>query len=341
MSQLSLEQFINLIPKAELHLHIEGTFEPELMFAIAQRNNVPIRYKSIEEVKKAYRFHNLQSFLDIYYAGAGVLLAEQDFYDLTWAYLEKIHEENVVHAEIFFDPQTHTSRGVAFATVINGIQRALQDGYKKLGITSKLVMCFLRHLDEASALQTLEQALDYKHLIIGVGLDSSEVGNPPSKFERVFAKAREEGFLTVAHAGEEGPGEYIWEALKLLRVQRIDHGNRSLDDEQLVEYLVEKQIPLTLCPLSNLELKVISDVKEHPVKKMMDKGMLVTINSDDPAYFGGYMTANYLAIAQALALSKEDITTLARNSFAASFLRNDEKRNWIERVNHFYEEHKG
>lgn len=340
MPQLSLEQFISLIPKAELHLHIEGTFEPELMFAIAQRNKINIRYRSIDEVKKAYRFHNLQSFLDIYYEGAGVLITEQDFYDLTWAYLQKIHAENVFHTEIFFDPQTHTERGVAFATVIKGIQRALEDGNNKLGITTRLIMCFLRHLDEASAMQTLRQALDYKQLIIGVGLDSSEVGNPPSKFERVFSKARQEGFLTVAHAGEEGPAEYIWEALQLLKVQRIDHGNRSINDEKLVKELTEKQIPLTLCPLSNLELKVINKMEDHPVKKMMDKGMLVTINSDDPAYFGGYLTANYTATARALELSKEDITALARNSFMASFLGDEEKRKWIGKIDQFYEENK-
>ena len=265
-----LNNFIEGIPKAELHLHIEGTFEPELMFEIARRNNISINYKSIDELKKAYSFNNLQEFLDIYYAGASVLLQVQDFYDLTWAYLTKAHEQNLIHTEIFFDPQTHTNRGLSFDTVIQGIRSALDDGKEKLGISSKLIMCFLRHLDEAAAFETLNQALPYKNWIAGVGLDSSEMGHPPSKFQRVFSKARDEGFITVAHAGEEGPAEYVWEAINLLNVSRIDHGNRSLDDEQLIKYLIETQIPLTVCPLSNLELKVVNDLKDHPLLKLME-----------------------------------------------------------------------
>ncbi len=337
MNTISIEKFIEDIPKAELHLHIEGTFEPELMFTIAKRNNKKIDYASVEALKRAYQFNNLQEFLDIYYAGANVLIEEQDFYDLTWAYLTKVHEQNVVHVEIFFDPQTHTDRGISFETVINGIYRALDDGQQQLGISFKLIMSFLRHLDEASAFNTLEQALPYKEWISGVGLDSSEIGNPPSKFERVFAKALEEGFATVAHAGEEGPSAYIWEALKLLKVTRIDHGNRCLDDEELVEQLVKLQIPLTVCPLSNLELKVVPDLKNHPIAKMMNKGLLVTVNSDDPAYFGGYMNENYLGIAQALDLSKQQIITLVKNSFKASWLSDKEKNAMIAKLDTYFQ----
>ncbi|MBQ4820263.1 adenosine deaminase [Aquimarina sp. MMG016] len=337
MDNISIEKFIAGIPKAELHLHIEGTFEPELMFEIAKRNDKKIPYKSVEELKNAYRFNNLQEFLDIYYAGANVLITVQDFYDLTWAYLTKVHEQNVVHVEIFFDPQTHTDRGISFDTVIKGIYNALEDGKEKLGISYQLIMSFLRHLDEASAFKTLEQALPYRDWISAVGLDSSELGNPPSKFERVFAKAREKGFITVAHAGEEGPAEYIWEALDLLKVTRIDHGNRCLDDNQLVEELAKRQIPLTLCPLSNLELKVVQDLKDHPITKMMDKNLLVTVNSDDPAYFGGYMNENYLGIAEALDLSKRDITELVINSFKASWLPESEKKKMITQIEVYFE----
>lgn len=322
---MTIQEYIHQIPKAELHLHIEGSFEPELMFAIAKRNKVNIKFNSVEEVKAAYKFSNLQDFLDIYYAGAGVLLYEQDFYDLTIAYIKKIHEQNVVHTEIFFDPQTHTERGVSFDTVINGIQRALNEAEEKYGISSKLILCFLRHLDEESAFKTLEEALPHKDKIIGVGLDSSEVGNPPSKFERVFEKARKEGFLTVAHAGEEGPAEYIHQALDLLNISRIDHGNTCLTDDKLVERLVKEQIALTVCPLSNLSLKVVKDLKKHPLKTMLDKGLKVTVNSDDPAYFGGYMNENFMQIAQALNLTKDDIKTLVENSFNASFLSKEEK----------------
>ncbi len=339
MSSISIEKFIEGIPKAELHLHIEGTFEPELMFEIAKRNNKKIKYATVDELKNAYSFNNLQEFLDIYYAGANVLIEEQDFYDLTWAYLTKVHEQNVEHVEIFFDPQTHTDRGISFGTVINGIYKALQDAEKKLGITNILIMSFLRHLDESSAFETLQQALPFKEWIGGVGLDSSEVGNPPSKFERVFAKAREEGFTPVAHAGEEGPAEYIWEALDLLHVARIDHGNRCLDDEVLVEKLAALQIPLTLCPLSNLELKVVTDLKHHPILKMMDKNLLVTVNSDDPAYFGGYMNENYWGIAQALDLSKKQITELVKNSFKASWLPDTEKEKKLLELDQYFQNH--
>ncbi len=327
-----LNRYIRLIPKAELHLHIEGSLEPELMFAMAEKNDVSIKYKSEDELRAAYNFNNLQEFLDIYYAGADVLLTEVDFYDLTFAYLNKIHTENVLHTEIFFDPQTHTVRGVPFDTVVKGITRALDDGKEQLGISSHLIMCFLRHLDERSAQETLDYALDYKDKIIGVGLDSSEVGNPPSKFVNVFKRAQEEGFLTVAHAGEEGPAEYVWEAINLLNVERIDHGVQSINDKELVAELVKKQMPLTVCPLSNLKLKVVSDLKDLPLKRMMDKNMMVTINSDDPSYFGGYVNQNYLEVASALNLTKDDILLLAKNSFNASFLTDDEKKHYLDKV---------
>ncbi len=327
-----LNRYIRLIPKAELHLHIEGSLEPELMFAMAKRNGVDIKYKSEDELRAAYNFNNLQEFLDLYYAGADVLLTEEDFYDLTIAYLRKAHEDNVVHTEIFFDPQTHTARGVAFDTVVKGITRALDEGKEKMGISSHLIMCFLRHLDEKSAQETLDYALDYKDKIIGVGLDSSELGNPPSKFVNVFKRAQEEDFLTVAHAGEEGPAEYVWEALNLLNVKRIDHGVQSINDKELIAELVKKQMPLTVCPLSNLKLKVVSDLKDLPLKRMLDKNMMVTINSDDPSYFGGYVNQNYLEVAQALNLSKDDILLLAKNSFTSSFLSDAEKKNYFDKV---------
>lgn len=337
MNQISINEFIAGIPKAELHLHIEGTFEPELMFQIAHRNNIPINFSSVDDLKNAYNFNNLQEFLDIYYAGASVLITEQDFYDLTWAYLTKVHEQNIVHTEIFFDPQTHTDRGISFETVIHGIHNALEDGKEKLGISSHLIMCFLRHLDEESAFETLSQAIPYKKWITAVGLDSSELGNPPSKFERVFSKAIDEGFITVAHAGEEGPANYIWEAINLLKVSRIDHGNRSLDDDQLLNFLSDKQIPLTICPLSNLELKVVDDLLKHPLLKLMDAGLMVTINSDDPAYFGGYINENYFRIASALNLSKIHITELAKNSFQSSFLPDDEKEIMIRKIEQYHQ----
>lgn len=330
MNQIEL---IRALPKAELHVHIEGTFEPELMFAIAQRNQIQIPYQSVEEVKQAYNFHNLQSFLDIYYAGANVLVHEQDFYDLAWAYFEKCAEDRVVHTEMFFDPQTHTERGVAFATVLAGLKRACKDAQDKLGISSQLIMCFLRHLSEEKAFETLEQALPFKDDIIAIGLDSSEVGHPPSKFERVFAKARDAGFLIVAHAGEEGPPEYIWEALDLLKVNRIDHGVRSEEDERLMARLIVEKMPLTVCPLSNLKLCVVKDMGEHNIRRLLQKGVHVTVNSDDPSYFGGYMNDNFVAIQQALDLSNEELKQLAINSFEASFISDEEKQKWIAEVN--------
>ena len=325
-------EFIKKLPKAELHLHIEGSLEPELMFAIAQRNKVPIRFKSIEEVKSAYQFHNLQSFLDIYYEGAQVLLHEQDFYDLTMAYLQKCHEDRVVHTEIFFDPQTYTDRGVKFETVIKGIHRALVDGEKNLGISSQLIMCFLRHLSEESAFETLKQSLPFKKQIIAVGLDSSEVGHPPEKFARVFEAARKEGFLTVAHAGEEGPPSYIWEAINLLKVSRIDHGVRSIEDEELLNKIISDKMALTVCPLSNLKLCVFKKLEDHNLKKLLKLGVKVTINSDDPAYFGGYMNQNFLETAEALDLSLDELKTLAINSFEASFLPDAKKMHWIQEI---------
>lgn len=329
MDQLEL---IRALPKAELHVHIEGTFEPELMFAIAQRNNIAIPYQSVEELKEAYNFHNLQSFLDIYYAGANVLIHEPDFYDLAWAYFEKCAEDHVVHTEMFFDPQTHTDRGVAFETVLNGLQRACDDAKTKLGISSHLIMCFLRHLSEDAAFATLEQALPYKDQIIGVGLDSSEVGHPPSKFKRVFAKAREAGFLIVAHAGEEGPAEYVWEALDLLKVNRVDHGVRSEEDPALMQRLIAEKMPLTVCPLSNLKLCVVKDMAEHNIRRLLQQGVHVTVNSDDPSYFGGYMNDNFVAITKALDLSNVELKQLAINSFEASFISVAEKQAWIKKI---------
>ncbi|MEL7585481.1 MAG: adenosine deaminase [Prolixibacteraceae bacterium] len=335
MPRKTLSDFIKGLPKAELHLHIEGTLEAEMLFELARRNQVPLKYESVATLKEAYNFSNLQEFLDLYYAGAGVLREEQDFYDLTWAYLEKMKEQGVVHTEISFDPQTHTDRGILFATVINGINRALHDGREKLGISSRLIMSFLRHLDEASAFQTLQEALVYKDLIAAVGLDSSEKGNPPAKFERVFAKAREEGFLTVAHAGEEGPAAYVDEALRSLKVSRIDHGNASINDERLTGELVSRQIPLTICPLSNLSLRVVQDLTQHPLKKLLDRGLMVTVNSDDPAYFGGYINENYLAVANALQLTREELCRIATNSISASLLSQQEKTIFIQRIKNY------
>lgn len=329
MKQLAL---IRALPKAELHVHIEGTFEPELMFAIAQRNQIDIPYKSVEEVKQAYNFHNLQSFLDIYYAGAAVLIHEQDFYDLAWAYFKKCHEDHVVHTEMFFDPQTHTDRGIAFEVVLNGLKRACDDAKEKLGISSHLIMCFLRHLSEDAAFETLAQALPYKDQIVGVGLDSSEVGHPPSKFERVFAKAREAGFLIVAHAGEEGPAEYIWEALDLLKVNRIDHGVRSEEDPVLMQRLIQEKMPLTVCPLSNLKLCVVDDMADHNIRRLLQQGVHVTVNSDDPSYFGGYMNDNFIAITKALDLTENELKQLAINSFEASFISDAQKQAWKDKI---------
>lgn len=312
--------FIAGLPKAELHLHIEGSLEPELMFELAQRNNVAIPFASVEEVRAAYAFSNLQDFLDIYYQGMGVLHTGQDFHDLTAAYCARANADNVRHIEIFFDPQGHTERGVAFETVIAGIARALDDAAARYGMSSKLIMCFLRHLSEAEAEATLDAALPYLDRIAGVGLDSSEVGHPPSKFERVFARARGLGLKIVAHAGEEGPPAYVREALDLLGVDRIDHGNRSLEDAALVRRLADEGMTLTVCPLSNLKLCVVNDIADHPLRTMLDAGLRATVNSDDPSYFGGYVNANYLAVADALDLSKAELVTLARNSFTGSFL---------------------
>ena len=320
-----MEQFIIAIPKAELHIHIEGSLEPELMFAIAARNGVDLPYSSVEEVRRAYQFTNLQSFLDIYYAGARVLQHEEDFFDLARAYFERAGAQNVRHAEIFFDPQTHTGRGISFSTVIDGLQRAVTDARDRLGISAKLILCFLRHLDADSAMATLLEALPYRERIVAVGLDSSEVGNPPEKFTAVFEQARREGFLTVAHAGEEGPPAYIRQALDLLGASRIDHGVRCLEDPELVARLAAEKIPLTVCPLSNVKLRVFSSMAQHNLKQLLEAGLRVTVNSDDPAYFGGYVAENYLAVAQALHLDRADIMRLAENSFRSSFLTEDEK----------------
>ena len=326
---MDLASLIQRIPKAELHLHIEGTLEPELMMKLAQRNRIKLPYASIDEIRRAYKFSNLQSFLDIYYAGAKVLRMEQDFYDLTWAYLERAAQDNVRHVEIFFDPQTHTGRDVSFAAAVDGIYGALQDGESNLGITFRLIMCFLRHLSASDAMATLENALPYKSRIHAVGLDSSEVGNPPSKFVEVFDRARDEGFLTVAHAGEEGPPAYIWEALDLLKVERIDHGVRCLEDPALVKRLAKEQIPLTVCPLSNLKLCVVDTLEEHNLKGLLEAGLCATINSDDPAYFGGYIGENFLRSTEALDLNADDIYILAKNAFTASFLSEKEKERYI------------
>ena len=327
--------FINGLPKAELHLHLEGTLTPELMFKIAGRNRIEIKYKSVEELKNAYNFGNLQDFLNLYYEGAGVLQTEEDFYDMTFSYLEKASSQNVLHCEIFFDPQTHTGRGVKFDTVINGINKAMSDAKRDFGISSKLIMCFLRDLDEDSAIRTMQEALPHRDKIIGVGLDSAEVGNPPSKFINVFRMAKDEGFHTVAHAGEEGPAEYVWEAIKYLNVSRIDHGNNSMDDNTLLDELINSKMPLTVCPLSNLKLQVVKDLKKHPLKKMIQKNIVATINSDDPAYFGGYINENYSAISNALELSKDEIRILAKNSFQASFLEDDQKEIMMKRVDDY------
>lgn len=317
--------FIAALPKAELHLHIEGSLEPELMFELARRNGIAIPFATIDDVRAAYAFSNLQDFLDIYYQGMGVLQTEQDFYDLTAAYLARAHADGVRHAEIFFDPQGHTARGIPFATVIGGITRALDDAQARYDMSSRLIMCFLRHLSEEEAEATLDEARPWLDRIDGVGLDSSEVGHPPAKFQRVFARARDLGLRLVAHAGEEGPPEYVHEALDLLGVDRIDHGNRSLEDEALVARLADDAMCLTVCPLSNLKLCVVDDMTAHPLKTMLDAGLLATVNSDDPSYFGGYVNANYTAVADALDLSRDELVTLARNSFLGAFLDDDAK----------------
>jgi len=335
-SMQNLDKYICSLPKAELHLHIEGSFEPELMFKIAKRNHIQLPYASVEDLREAYHFSHLQDFLDLYYAGTGVLIYEQDFYDLTWDYLIQAKANHIVHTEIMFDPQAHTARGVSFETVIKGINRAMIDGEKKLDISSVLIMSFLRHLSEQDAFKTLEESLSYREMITAVGLDSSEKGNPPEKFRRVFEKAREYGFLAVAHAGEEGPPENIWGALEYLHVSRIDHGNSSMLDNYLVECLLEGGVPLTICPLSNIRLKVVKDLSLHPLRLMLDKGLRVTVNSDDPAYFGGYLNDNFIAIASALSLSKQEIYQLALNSFNASFLPQSKRQTYINLLNDFH-----
>jgi len=332
MSNISILEFIKKSPKAELHLHIEGTLEPEQMLLLAKRNNVQIPFKNINEAKNAYNFSNLESFLKIYYEGAKVLLKEQDFFDLTWAYALKCKEDNIVHTEIFFDPQTHTNRGISFDAVINGIYKALIKAEKEFGLSFKIIMCFLRHLKEQECFNILDKALNHKDKIFGVGLDSSETGNPPKKFEKLFKKASENNFITVAHAGEEGPPEYIWEALNLLNVKRIDHGVQCLKDEKLVEELSKSQIPLTVCPLSNIKLRVFNKLNEHNLKKMLDKKLMVMVNSDDPAYFGGYLNQNLIETQSALNLSYEDIKTLLINSFKSSFLSEERKKAWINKL---------
>ena len=331
----AIDDFIRGIPKAELHLHIEGTLEPELMFALAGKHGVQLPYASVAQLRDAYQFDDLQSFLDLYYAGAAVLRDEDDFHALTIAYLRRAHADGVVHVEIFFDPQTHTERGIAFATVLAGIRRALADGERQFGISHRLILCFLRHLSAEAAMHTLEQALPYKDSIAAVGLDSSERGHPPAKFEAVFARARREGFLTVAHAGEEGPPAYIVEALDLLKVARIDHGVRCEEDPALVERLARTRVPLTVCPLSNVKLRVYQRIEDHNLKRLLDRGLCVTVNSDDPAYFGGYVVANYVAVQRGLGLTRGDIRALAANSIEASFLPPEQKRMWMERIEAF------
>jgi adenine deaminase len=313
-------KLIERLPKCELHIHIEGSLEPELMFALAKRNNVTLPYASVDAVRRAYRFGNLQDFLDIYYRGMSVLMTEQDFYDLAFAYLQRAQADNVRHVEMFFDPQGHTSRGIALGTVIGGLSRAVADAGRLLGVEASLIMCFLRHLDEADAQKTLDSALVFRDKIVGVGLDSSEQGHPPSKFARVFARARDAGLFVTAHAGEEGPPSYVWEALDILGVGRVDHGNRSLEDATLVGRLARERMALTVCPLSNLRLRVVDDLTRHPLRRMLDKGLVVTVNSDDPAYFGGYVNDNFRAVSEAIALSREEIVAIARNSFAASLM---------------------
>ncbi len=329
---MNLTELIDRIPKAELHLHIEGTLEPELMIELANRNSIALPFADVDEIRRAYEFTDLQSFLDIYYAGAQVLIEEQDFYDLTRAYLERVAKDNVKHVEIFFDPQTHTDRAIDFDVVINGIHSALQDGETDFGISFQLIMCFLRHLSAEAAMTTLEHALPHRDRIAAVGLDSSEVGHPPSKFKDVFDRARSEGFLTVAHAGEEGPPEYIREALDLLHVRRIDHGVRCLEDPELVARLVAERVPLTVCPLSNIKLRVFDNLAEHNLKELMDAGICVTVNSDDPAYFGGYIGENLVKSAEALHLVADDVRTLCKNAFEASFLSDAEKARRIAEI---------
>lgn len=332
-----LPDLLRKMPKAELHIHIEGSLEPELIFALAERNKVSIAYTSVEELRSAYAFSNLQSFLDIYYAGASVLIQEQDFYDMARAYFVKAAQDNVIHAELFFDPQTHTERGVSMETVISGLHRACQDAQNELGISASLIMCFLRHLTEEAAFETLEGAMPWRDKIVGVGLDSGELGNPPEKFARVFARCRELGFHLVAHAGEEGPPAYIWTALDVLKVERIDHGVQSIKDPALLQRLAKDRIALTVCPLSNLKLCVFPDLASHNLRQLLDAGLAVTVNSDDPAYFGGYMNDNFTQIFAATAMTAQHAYTLARNSFEASFIDAAAKQACIDRLDQVFE----
>jgi adenine deaminase len=327
-----IEAFIRALPKAELHVHIEGTLEPNMVFALARRHGLTPRYPSVEALRAAYRFADLASFLEVYYAGAEVLREEGDFHALTLAYLERAHADGVVHVEIFFDPQAHTARGVPFAAVIGGIRRALLEGERRFGLTHRLILCFLRHLSAEDAMQTLEQALPHAAAIAAVGLDSAELGNPPGRFAAVFARARRAGLFTVAHAGEEGPPHYVAEALDALRVRRVDHGVRSEEDAVLLERLVRERVPLTVCPLSNVKLGVFARIEDHNLKRLLERGLCVTVNSDDPAYFGGYVVENYLAVQRALGLSHADIAQLASNSIEASFLDAATKGHWLQKI---------
>lgn len=335
-----LNNFIEGLPKAELHLHLEGSLEPEHMFRLAKRNQVTIPYASVDEVRQAYNFNNLQEFLDIYYAGMSVLQTEQDFYELTYAYLDRASSDNVRHVELFFDPQGHTERGISFEIPVNGITRALNEGHLKFGITHKLIMCFLRHLSEEDAFATLKQATPYLHLIQGVGLDSSEIGHPPAKFERVFKAAGDMGLIRVAHAGEEGPPAYVEEALELLKIDRLDHGNRAMESSALIERLRQARIALTVCPLSNLKLCVVKEMAEHPIREMLNQGLLATVNSDDPSYFGGYINDNYHALVDALGLTRQEIIQLAKNSFTGSFLSDSEKASYHQEIDDYADHHK-
>lgn len=329
---MNLDKLIDALPKTELHLHIEGTLEPEMMLALAKRNGIELPYASVDEVRAAYEFNNLQDFLDVYYQGMSVLIVERDFYDLTWAYLEKVHGQGVRHAEIFFDPQAHMERGVSFETALGGITTALEAAHKEMGMSSKLIMCFLRHLPEEAAFEALECACKHKEHIFGVGLDSSEAGRPPELFSRVFAEARAQGFVAVAHAGEEGPAAYVETALDDLKVQRVDHGNRAFENPALIARMVHEQTPMTMCPLSNLRLRGIERLDQHPVKKALKAGLLVTVNSDDPSYFGGYVNDNYKQVAKAVGLDASEVIQLAKNSFAASFIPDTEKQKGLDAI---------
>jgi len=327
-----IDSFIEKLPKAELHVHVEGTLEPELVFELAERNGVRLPWNSVAELRAAYRFRDLQSFLDLYYSAMRVLVRQRDFYDLTWAYLTRISKQAALHAELFFDPQAHTQRGVPFASVIEGIHEALVDAKRELGISSRLILCFLRDRSVEEAHATFEQALPHRDRIVAVGLDSAELGNPPARFRDVFSRARSEGFRAVAHAGEEGPPSYVWEALEALRAERIDHGIRSLEDETLVRHLVERRVPLTVCPLSNVKLAVVEDLKAHPLREMLERGLVVTLNSDDPAYFGGYLNENYRAAKRALGLTRDQLVRIAGDSFRASFLDASEQAALLARL---------